>query len=137
MYKVTKIIDFCYGHRLLGYEGKCRYPHGHNGRIEIDLEMGHLDDLGMVCDFSRIKEVVKTWIDQNLDHRMLLSRRDPLAKYLQEQGEPVFLMDQNPTAEAIAELIFRFAEKNGFPVSEVRLWETPSSYATYNRSGLP
>ena len=44
MYKVTKHIDFCYGHRLLNYEGQCRYLHGHNGRVEIDIESPALDD---------------------------------------------------------------------------------------------
>ena len=28
MYRVTREIDFCYGHRLLNYAGKCRYLHG-------------------------------------------------------------------------------------------------------------
>ena len=28
MYKVTREIHFCYGHRLLNYDGKCRHLHG-------------------------------------------------------------------------------------------------------------
>ena len=32
MYRVTRQIDFCYGHRLLNYAGKCKNLHGHNGR---------------------------------------------------------------------------------------------------------
>ena len=32
MFRVTKEIHFCYGHRLLNYDGKCRHLHGHNGR---------------------------------------------------------------------------------------------------------
>ena len=38
MYRVTREIDFCYGHRLLNYEGKCRHLHGHNGRAVITLQ---------------------------------------------------------------------------------------------------
>ncbi len=38
MYRVTIEIDFCYGHRLLDYQGKCAHPHGHNGRGQIDVE---------------------------------------------------------------------------------------------------
>ena len=30
-YRVTVQIHFCYGHRLLDYEGACAHPHGHNG----------------------------------------------------------------------------------------------------------
>jgi 6-pyruvoyltetrahydropterin/6-carboxytetrahydropterin synthase len=131
MYRVTREIDFCYGHRLLNYEGKCKYLHGHNGRAVIIIESESLDDRGMVLDFSDIKRAVSTWIDENLDHRMILHRDDPALARLGELGEPVFVTDANPTAEHIAELIFDYAAGQGFPVCEVRLWETPSSYATY------
>lgn len=131
MYKVTKELHFCYGHRLMQYAGKCRVPHGHNGKVAIDLAADSLDALGMVVDFTDIKRVVQRWIDETLDHRMLLRRDDPLAKWLHEAGEPCFLMEQNPTAEAIAQLIFEYTAAQGFPVVEVRLWETPDSFATY------
>jgi len=110
MYRVTEIIEFCYGHRLLRYQGKCAHLHGHNGRVEI----------------------VKAWIDQNLDHRMLLHREDPLVDVLRRNDEPVFLMDGDPTAESIARVICEYAVSQGLKVREVRLWETPSSVAAYS-----
>jgi 6-pyruvoyltetrahydropterin/6-carboxytetrahydropterin synthase len=131
MYIITKEIHFCYGHRLMQYDGKCRVPHGHNGKVAIDLASETLDQLGMVVDFTDIKRVIQRWIDDALDHRMLLRWDDPLATWLKDMGEPCFVMEQNPTAEAIARLIFEYAAAQGFPVVEVRLWETPDSYATY------
>ncbi len=131
MYRVTRQIDFCYGHRLLNYEGKCRYLHGHNGRAFIVIEAAQLDQRGMVMDFSDIKDVMKQWIDQNLDHRMILHREDPAVPALEELGEPLYLLDCNPTAENIARVIFDVAREHGFPVVETRLWETPNCYATY------
>ncbi len=131
MYRVSREIDFCYGHRLLNYEGKCRHLHGHNGRAVITIEAPTLDHRGMVLDFSDIKRVVAAWIDDNLDHRMLLHREDPAVATLREMGEPVFLMDSNPTAENIAKLIFDFTESQGFPIVESILWETPNCFATY------
>ena len=133
MFQVTREIDFCYGHRLLAYDGKCKYLHGHNGRAIITLEAAELDDRGMVLDFSDIKRVVSTWIDQNLDHRMILHRDDPAIPALRGLGEPMFLMDTNPTAENIARLIFDFTAEHGFPIVEASLWETPHCYATYQR----
>src|SRR5262245_15525832 len=133
MYRVTREIHFCYGHRLLNYDGKCRHLHGHNGRAVIALEADRLDALGMVMDFSRIKEVVTAWIDENLDHKMLLHKDDPVLPELRRRGEPVFVLDVNPTAENIAKLIFDFAAGQGFPVVEVQLWETVSCFATYSR----
>lgn len=131
MFRVSRQIDFCYGHRLLHYAGKCRYLHGHNGRAIITLETPQLDACGMVLDFSEIKRVVSTWIDEQLDHRMILHRDDPLVPLLQAQGEPLFLMDENPTAENIARLIYEFTASRGFPIVECRLWETPRCCATY------
>ena len=135
MYRVTREIFFSYGHRLLNYDGKCRYFHGHNGKVEVELEAEKLDPRGMVFDFKDIKSVIKNWIDENLDHRMILSRKDPLLGMLQKAGEPVFVIDENPTAEVIARLIYEYALSQGFPISEVRLWETEQSFATYHRKG--
>lgn len=138
MFRVSRQIDFCYGHRLMDYEGKCRYLHGHNGRAIITIEAAGLDERGMVLDFSEIKRVVSGWIDENLDHRMVLLRDDPAVAALEKLGEPMFLMDANPTAENIAKLIYDFATEKGFPVVEVVLWETPNCSAMYcpaERSG--
>lgn len=133
MFRVTRQIDFCYGHRLLNYDGKCRFLHGHNGRAVIALAAETLDARGMVLDFSDIKNVVSRWIDDNLDHRMILHRDDPIVPTLQQAGEPLYLVDRNPTAENIARLIYDFAAGHGFPVQEVSLWETPNCYATYSQ----
>jgi 6-pyruvoyltetrahydropterin/6-carboxytetrahydropterin synthase len=131
MFQVTREIRFCYGHRLLNYDGKCKHLHGHNGRAVITLAADRLDALGMVVDFSTIKRVVSGWIDANLDHRMILHRDDPVLPILKAQGEPVFLLDVNPTAENIAKLIFDHVSAQGFPVIEVKLWETEDSFAVY------
>ena len=133
MYRVTKRLTFCYGHRLMNYDGKCRVPHGHNGVVEIELEAERLDPRGMVYDFSEIKAAVQTWLDRELDHRMLLRKDDPLVPVLREMGEPLVVMNENPTAEAIARMIFEFVEGRGFPLTQVRLWETETSHATYER----
>jgi 6-pyruvoyltetrahydropterin/6-carboxytetrahydropterin synthase len=131
MYRVTREIRFCYGHRLLNYEGKCRHLHGHNGRAVIALQSDQLDPLGMVMDFTRIKEVVTAWIDETIDHKMLLHKSDPALPFLRQLGEPVDVLDVNPTAENIARIIFDFVATQGFPVVEVQLWETDHCYATY------
>jgi 6-pyruvoyltetrahydropterin/6-carboxytetrahydropterin synthase len=136
MYRVTREIAFCYGHRLLNYDGKCRHLHGHNGRAVITLEGPGLDRRGMLVDFGEIKRHVQRWIDENLDHNMLLCRDDPLLPLLRERGERVFVMDENPTAENIARLIFERTREAGLPVVEVVLWETDhccSAYASDRR----
>ena len=131
MFRVTKEIHFCYGHRLLNYAGKCRMLHGHNGRAVVTCEGPDLDGLGMLIDFSRMKAVLGAWIDATLDHKMLLHEHDPIIPELVRQGEPFVTLPVNPTAENIAKMIFDVARKEGFPVVEVTLWETENSFATY------
>ena len=136
MYSVTKRIEFCYGHRLLDYDGICQHPHGHNAVAEIEVGARELDSRNMVCDFGDIKRIVKAWIDKELDHKMLLRHDDPLVKPLQQLGEPMFLLDSNPTVERLARLIYDFTSQQGFPVVRVTLWETPTSFAEYREENL-
>ncbi|MEJ2529398.1 MAG: 6-carboxytetrahydropterin synthase [Gammaproteobacteria bacterium] len=133
MYTITKEIHFCYGHRLLDHQGKCRHLHGHNATAVIQLESDQLDKLGMVCDFSEIGSYVRQWISQTLDHNMLLHRDDPVLPLLQEAGESVYVMQNNPTAENIARLIYEYVEAGGFPVVEVAIHETNSAFASYRK----
>ena len=131
MYSVTKRIEFCYGHRLLDYDGVCKHPHGHNASVEIDVRTDSLDTRNMVVDFSDIKRIVKGWIDRELDHKMILRQDDPLVEPLEALGEPVFKLESNPTVERIAKLIFDQAREQGLPVVRVTVWETPTSFAEY------
>ena len=133
MYRVTKDIHFCYGHRLVNHKGKCRNLHGHNAKDVIKLESEELDDMGMVVDFSDIGDYVKAWINEKIDHQMLMFKDDPFLPAVQSAGEPVFIMDSNPTAENIARLIFDYVEQGGFPVVEVALHETDSALASYSK----
>ncbi|MBI4368385.1 MAG: 6-carboxytetrahydropterin synthase [Candidatus Omnitrophica bacterium] len=134
MYTVTKEIYFCYGHRLMDYDGPCRHLHGHNGKVQVELEREHLDQKGMVVDFSHIRSAIKEWIDRTLDHTMLLRKDDPLVPVLKEKKERFYLLGENPTAEAIAKLIYDYVRSKDLPVQQVTLWETESSFATYRGS---
>ena len=131
MYSVTKKIDFCYGHRLLDYDGVCKHPHGHNAVVEVDVRTDKLDRRNMVADFSDIKRIVKGWIDSELDHKMILRHDDPMVGPLEALGEPIFKLDSNPTVERIAKLIFDMSRHQGLEVVAVRVWETPTSFAEY------
>jgi 6-pyruvoyltetrahydropterin/6-carboxytetrahydropterin synthase len=131
MYKVTKTIHFCYGHRLRNYRGRCRYLHGHNGKVEIELSANRLDRRGMVRDFDDIKRAIQRWIDAHLDHKMVLQRDDPALPALRKLNEPYLVVETNPTAETLAKLIYDVGRRLGFPVTAVRLWETDRSFATY------
>ncbi len=133
-YEVVREIEFCYGHRLLNYSGKCKNLHGHNGLAVIKIASNELDNLGMVIDFTKIKSTVANWINDTLDHKLILCKTDPLIPALKANNEVIYLMDTNPTAENIAKLIFDYTFKQNIDVTEVILWETKSCYASYKHS---
>ena len=129
-YGAAKTFRFCYGHRIPGHEGRCCDLHGHNARVEIVCR-GDLDELGMVVDFGKINETVGAWIDEHWDHQMILWAQDPLIEMLREAEQPVFVMEQRPTAENMAAQLYRVAERAGLPVVAVRFWETDHNLATF------
>lgn len=136
MFRITKELAFCFGHRLMNYDGKCRQLHGHNAKAVVTLQSEGLDALGMVSDFSALRRHVGDWVDRTLDHRMVLHKDDPLVPLLRQAGDPVVTLDEHPTTENIAKFIFEYVEREGYPVVEVTLWETPTSYATYTPTGV-
>ena len=131
MFYVIREIHFSYGHRLLHHPGKCARLHGHNGRVEIEISSSMLNAQKMVMDFYEIRNILGAWINETLDHQMILGKDDPLVEVLQNAGEPVVVIPENPTAEILAKWIFEEGRKKGLPISRVTLWETPSSAASY------
>lgn len=117
--------------------------------VDITCYATKLDSLGMVIDFGKIKELVGAWIDEYLDHNLLVSQSDPLAYW---EGAPTgmqreqligdrdpWVMEGAPTAENIAKEIFSTASRllnvEGLSVQNVRVYETPNCWADW--SGPP
>jgi 6-pyruvoyltetrahydropterin/6-carboxytetrahydropterin synthase len=135
MHLIRIEIVFDSGHRLLDYQGKCAYPHGHTYRAEVFVKAASLDSLGLVFDFAELKGRIKAWIDDNWDHAFLVNSRDreliqgltPAARgrLYQFQGE-------NPSCEVMSrELYKKVAELCGVAPAKVRLWESLNQYAEY------
>jgi len=116
----------------MNHPGKCKHLHGHSARVAVTLTTDSLNEQGMVCDFSDIKQYVGEWVDNTLDHNMLLHKDDPILATLQKAGERVMVVNEHPTAEFLAKLIFEHVETGGFPVTEVSVWETDSANASYS-----
>ena len=85
---IDKSFDFCYGHRVHNQQLDaqltsggdtclaCRHLHGHQGKIKVFLTAPRLVN-GMVTDFKHLGWF-KDFIDEHLDHKMILDISDPL-----------------------------------------------------------
>ena len=63
---------------------------------------------------------------------MILRHDDPLVEPLKRLGEPMYLLESNPTVERIAKLIYDKGRELGVDIVEVKVWETPTSFASYS-----
>jgi 6-pyruvoyltetrahydropterin/6-carboxytetrahydropterin synthase len=86
---------FSAAHRLIGSGGKCESLHGHNFKVELEVEGRQLDDTGMVVDFGVLKDALNSVIS-DLDHRDLnevaaFKRKSPssenIARHILEEVE--------------------------------------------------
>lgn len=91
-------------HIITGHSGKCNNLHGHNYNFTIGVSSLDLNSLGMVVDFSILKNKVKYILDEMYDHKTIIYKEDPRAKVLAGIGAE--LVDYNPTAENMARKIY-------------------------------
>lgn len=135
---VTRFIEIDCGHRLMKHESKCRNVHGHRYRFEVTCSAESLDEVGRVIDFSAIKEIVGTWLDDNWDHGMVVQFGDPMAEYLRALPSKVYELGTAeaplpPTAENMSAFLLTVAQDLLTPrsirVVKIRCYETPNCYA--------
>ncbi|ENH96336.1 6-pyruvoyl tetrahydrobiopterin synthase [Gracilibacillus halophilus YIM-C55.5] len=122
---VSKEFTFDASHHLHCYEGKCKNLHGHTYTAIFGIS-GYVNDIGLVIDFSEMKQIWKEQIEIYLDHR-----------YLNET-----LPKMNTSAENMVVWLFEkmeaaLADKpNDCRVEFVKLYETPTSYAEARREWM-
>ena len=70
IYTLKVLADFASAHTLRDYPGACSRMHGHNWKIEAEVQATQLNEIGMAIDFKEIKREVRAIADE-LDHRYL------------------------------------------------------------------
>jgi 6-pyruvoyltetrahydropterin/6-carboxytetrahydropterin synthase len=119
MYELTISGELAAAHFLRGYQGPCQELHGHTWKLEVTVQSGELNALGLVVDFkelkSRLQEILKP-----LDHGCLNDR-------------PAF-QTNNPTTENLAKYVYEEFSRQveGVRVKNVRVWESDSSSVSYS-----
>jgi 6-pyruvoyltetrahydropterin/6-carboxytetrahydropterin synthase len=161
VYEIAKEFHFDFGHRVWSQEleeeyaltskCKCRFLHGHTGRVIVYLVASNLQS-SMVTDFNHLSWL-KKFIDDNIDHKFIIDRNDPLfdamlsaaneignREVASEYDESFYIVDFVPTSENLAKWVFELVQEKmeplGVEVSKVEWCETPKTKAAYGR-GTP
>ena len=147
---VTKEFTFDSAHFLTNYYGKCERMHGHTYKLQVTVE-GPVCENGLVIDFVVLKRIVKGQVLNKLDHQLLNDvlenpsaerlvmwiwdqLKDLHSLLLKEQDDPnlgkeirVFLKKDEQDGE-----LKKIEFDKTLRLHEIRLWETPNSFVTYN-----
>ncbi|MGD8591216.1 MAG: 6-carboxytetrahydropterin synthase QueD [Gammaproteobacteria bacterium] len=123
LYTLKIVTDFAAAHTLRDYPGACSRMHGHNWKVEVEVQATRLDSVGMGIDFKQIKQATRKVTDE-LDH-YYLNEIPPFDRV-------------NPTAENIASYIYQAVAElindKRVKVSAVTLWETERACVRYEHT---
>jgi 6-pyruvoyltetrahydropterin/6-carboxytetrahydropterin synthase len=151
MYQIEIRHNFETAHRLStpGSPLKCMSIHGHSWWVTVTLEGPRLDDADLLVEFGAFKLAWRKWLDERIDHHLVLRRGDPMAEAVRGvfSESRILELDHNPTTEYLAEFLFRQAESTlasmkdtvhvPARVTRVHVQETGVNAASYSPSRTP
>lgn len=120
---ILKIIQFfSAAHNLRNYKGKCERLHGHNWKVEVEVQGKKLGKSGMLLDFHDLKKELENILGA-LDHGYL-NDIPPFDKL-------------NPTSENLAKYIYQSLSHHRSSLncylSKVTVWESDTACASYQQ----
>lgn len=113
-----------------------------------------MEEIGYAIDFKEVKRVFCQWIDDILDHGMILNPKDELLiKTTKEYGTKLWLMSLNgegeycnPSVENIAKEVFLAMDvlsetlyagaPTGLKIHNVKIYETPNCWTDCSRESI-
>lgn len=141
---ISRKGSFDSGHRVMNEKMKCFNIHGHTYLYELEFEFNEMESIGYAIDFKEIKRVGCQWIDDILDHGMILNPQDTkLIETTISYGSKLWLMSLNgeneycnPSVENVAKEIYLAMEvlfesyRNTLKIHRVIIYETPNCATT-------
>ena len=128
---------------------KCFNIHGHTYLYELTFEFNEMEEIGYAIDFKEIKRVGCQWIDDLLDHGMILNPKDTeLIQTTRNYGTKLWLMSLNgegeycnPSVENIAKEIFLammvlFQPYKDLRINKITIYETPNCWTECTRESI-
>ncbi len=122
MFEITVNDHFSAAHFLKGYNGPCAEMHGHNYGVQVTIQCGETNDIGLALDFRDLKAHLKAVLKQ-LDHTTL------------NQHPKFQTAKENPSAENLARFIYcelrNLLSSSNARIAKVTVSESESSSVTY------
>jgi len=143
---ISRKGNFDSGHRVMNEFMKCYNIHGHTYLYELTFSFENMEEIGYAIDFKEIKRVFCQWIDDIVDHGMILNPKDELLiQTTKSYGTKLWLMSLNgygqycnPSVENIAKEVFLAMEiltnelyrdaPTGLEIHNVKIYETPNCW---------
>lgn len=137
---LTKLFSFDAAHLLENYPGKCRFIHGHTYHLQVTITGELKNEIndpfnGMIIDFSHFKTWIYESVLQLFDHALLLHKGSLTSKLDFPDKERIYFTPYTPTCEnMLLDIVARLKKDApaGIQLCEVRLQETPTSFATWS-----
>ncbi len=139
--RITKIFNFEAAHALLGYDGLCKYVHGHSYILHVTVKGKPVQDtsspkLGMVMDFGDLKKIVNEEIVNKYDHATILNSATPMEDIskVKDLFDRKIIVDYQPTSENMLIHFSELIKKRLTPdvqLVSLRLYETANSFAEW------
>lgn len=154
MQLISRKCNFDSGHRVMNEAMKCFNIHGHTYLCKVEFSHGNMEEIGYAIDFKEIKRVFLQWIDDTLDHGMILNAKDEqLIQTVRDYGTKLWLMSLNgvdeycnPSVENISREVFLALDimcKHLYPnpvigleLYSIEIYETPNCSSTCFRNSI-
>lgn len=149
MQTITRKGSFDSAHRVMNEKMKCFNLHGHTYLYELQFRFDSMSSIGYAIDFKEIKRIPCQFIDDFLDHGIIVNPHDVLViKTAEVLNSKIWQMSLavdgycNPTVENIAKEIFLICEMLfagrgfGLEIERVRLYETPNCFTDCNKESI-
>ena len=151
---ISRKGNFDSGHRVMNEFMKCFNIHGHTYLYELTFSFENMEEIGYAIDFKEIKRVGCQWIDDILDHGMILNPYDTkLIETTRDYGTKLWLMSLNgkdkycnPSVENISREVFLAMEilfdevykntKTGLKIHRVTIYETPNCWTEVTAASI-
>lgn len=143
MWSIEIRHNFETAHRLTG-EGaptKCVSIHGHSWWATLVIEGPELDELGILVEFGALKHAWRRWLDDHVDHHLVLRHDDPMVAAVRGVYPESRILEtsESPTTEVMARLLYERASQIlaelGVPAERARVARVHIQETAVNAAG--